>query len=362
MSGSHLVIRTKRELQTTQELTELMELMKQVAAAQLHTLEAEGGAGRGGAPGAWRRLTVDWGAARPAPGGGPTSEWPGRSPLRSALSLTFVMEEFFRLIPPSQCAHPFLDPPADPLGIVIVTSDEGFVGGLNTAVMQAALESPGVKDAELIVVGARGRLHLEDLRRRHTAVSDLAAQGGAERLRDYLVEQYVTRRLGHVVIFYTAFHSFARQEVASTQLLPYVRPSSPATLSPGESGAAAPSPSPAPRGQGQGAKGKRGGSKEELHTILEPSGPMVIEYLGTLWLGRKISEIFRQARQSELAARIVRLEANGQELLARQRQLKLQYFKAKHEVVDGSLRETYAGLLLKKQTKAVAERMRHVGD
>ncbi len=342
MSGSHLVLRFKKELQTTNELMELMELMKQVAASQFHAIEGGASATRWGSPAA-TPPTVDGEAAQPA--SERTRLWSDRSPLQSALALTVVMEEFFRLIPPDQCAHPFLNPPSDPLGLVMVTSDEGFVGGLNAGVLQAALESPGADQAELIVVGGRGKIYLDDLRRRHTALPGLATTGAVEQLRDHLIEQYVERRLGRVVIFYPAFHSIARQETAWTQLLPYVRPpSSPPTLS--------------PEGR-EGSEREKG--EEPPRTIVEPAGPMVIEYLVALWLGRKIHEVFWQSRQSELAARIMRLESNGQELLDRKRKLKLQYFRAKHELVDSSLRETYAGMLLKAETKTAAEKTLHVG-
>src|SRR5207245_44275 len=85
-----------------------------------------------------------------------------------ALSLSVVLEQFFRLIPPQQCRHPFLERPAPPLGIVIITSDEGFLGGLNSAVIQRALAAREGQSAELMVLGGRGKNYFTDHRQPFT--------------------------------------------------------------------------------------------------------------------------------------------------------------------------------------------------
>lgn len=300
MSGSHLVLRYKKELQTAGELQELMELMKQVTASQFHATQETAEASRG-----------------------PRGK-SARSPVQSPEALAAAMEGFFRLIPPDQRLHPFFDEPSEPLGLVMLTSDEGFVGGLNASVIEQALLTPGAQQAELIIVGERGRVYLQDLRLRCTPFPSLTSRGVVERLQQHLITRYLAGRLRHVIVCYPHFYSVARQEPTAYPLLPYRRPRA--------GGAPAPAASP--------------------QTFVEPAGPAIIEYLVTLWVGCKLHDLFQQSRLAELAARITRLELNGRELEDRRRKVRLQYFRAKHELVDSSLRETYAGLQLGRAASA----------
>jgi ATP synthase F1 gamma subunit len=320
-----VVIRLKQELRTTTDMMELVDVLKRVAASQFHSLDQ-------------KRRTSGWTKAdMPSEGENPASEQaPHESEWVTAiahseaqgrpLSLTVVLEDFFRLIPPQQCRHPFLGRPSPPLGIVIVTSDEGFLGGLNAAVIQKALSARGGEQAELIVLGERGRIYLKDLNEPFThfpGVGEHITSQEVERLRDYIVEQYLRRKFASVLVFYPRPLSFTHQEVDSFQLLPYERPSQ--------------SPDVA--------------SSDPTEIILEPSAYSIIEYLITLWLSRKIHEVFWQSKLSEFAGRATHLEASFLELGDQKKKLTLQYFRSMHEVTDTSIRESYAGVVTRKKKK-----------
>jgi F0F1-type ATP synthase gamma subunit len=156
-------------------------------------------------------------------------------------------------------------------------------------------------------------------------VGEHITSSAIEGFRDYIVKQYLEGKFGQVLVFYPRPRSITHQEVDSLQLLPYERP--PAAGDPG--------------------------SVDPTQVILEPSAPPIIEYLIKLWLTRKIHEIFWQSRLSELAARMMHLEASFQELSQQKRKQTLQYFRNAHEVTDTSIRESYAGVLgRKKQMEA----------
>lgn len=341
--SSGAVLRFKNELRTTIELMELMDVLKQVAASQFQGLEEKrfkAGVRQFSLP---ARHEED--AKPPAPQDRPQSATPEPkatasipAPARSgrtslALHLRGVIEDCFRLIPPDQCRHPFLEVPgADSfssggsrrLGLVIVTFDEGFLGGLDGLVVRNALLTPGAERAELTVVGERGRAMLAERHRAFTYFPWVSSQIEAvsvERLRDHLTAQYLSLALGRIIMFYPRFVSFVQQETASFRLLPYQPPLSPA-------------------GEGRAAE-----------VILEPSAAQIIEYLVGLLLASEIEEMFWLSRRAELAARIMHLEATGRKLVEMKNKLRLQYFRVKHEVTDTSIRETYAGLLLKKKKK-----------
>jgi ATP synthase F1 gamma subunit len=314
------VINVKKELRTTTDLMDLVDVLKRVAAQQFQMLDD-------------KRKQSGWtGVEVPSEGEKPVSqqalqEWEWAKAMASAkikgpqVSLTAVLEDFLSLIPSQQCRHPFMLEASPPLGIVIMATDEGFLGGLNALVIQKALATRGDQQAELMVLGERGGMVLRDYDEPFTSfpgVGENINSRDVEKLRDYIVEQYLLRKFSTVLVFYPRCVSFTRQEIDSVQLLPCKRPSpGVASLNPTE-------------------------------VILEPSAYSIIDYLIRLWLGRKLHEVFWQSRLSELAARATHLEGSLQGLKDQKKKLTLKLFRAKHEVTDTSIRESFAGMIGKK--------------
>jgi len=315
------VIRVKKELQSTTDLMILVDVLKRVATAQFQILDDQR------KQSGWTRteLPSEEGAAdndQPPR----EAEW-GTAMVHSRrqgppLSFTALLENFLRLIPPDGCRHPFFQEPSKPMGIVIITSNEGFLGGLNAMVIQKALSARGNQAAELIVIGERGKIYLKDLNERFSAFPGVGEHINArevEGLRDYIVEQYLYRKFGTVQVFYPRCFSFTHWELDSFQLLPCSR----AWL--------------------------KVVSSDPAEPYLEPSAYSIVEYLIRLWLGRKLHEVFWQSRLSELAARANHLEASLQGLGEQKKKLTLQYFRSKHEITDTSIRESFAGVLSRKK-------------
>src|SRR3989338_9983745 len=61
-------------------------------------------------------------------------------------------EGFFEFIDVIGAEHPFAKEQGA-LGLIMVTSNEGFMGGLNTRIINAALSHPGADGAHLIIIG-----------------------------------------------------------------------------------------------------------------------------------------------------------------------------------------------------------------
>ncbi|MFC1658525.1 F0F1 ATP synthase subunit gamma, partial [Candidatus Omnitrophota bacterium] len=83
--------------------------------------------------------------------------------------------------------------------------------------------------------------------------------------------------------------------------------------------------------------------REEM--ILESSSGDIAGYLIYLLLGQKFYEIFGLSRLAEMAARFVHLEDSEHKLEDMQKDLKLQYFKQRHELIDRNMRELFAARL-----------------
>ncbi|HOU36571.1 MAG TPA: hypothetical protein PK562_04795, partial [Candidatus Omnitrophota bacterium] len=79
--------------------------------------------------------------------------------------------------------------------------------------------------------------------------------------------------------------------------------------------------------------------------ILESPVGDVLEYWTNLFLGQKFYQVFGMARLAELAARFSHLENSKGKVDALNRDLKLQYFRTRHELIDKNIRELFCARL-----------------
>ncbi|RKY30531.1 MAG: hypothetical protein DRP74_06830 [Candidatus Omnitrophota bacterium] len=220
--------------------------------------------------------------------------------------------------------------------IVMITSDEGFLGELNSRVINTALRQRGEGD-ELVVLGERGAHILEETKESYfyfPGISDIIEYERAQSLRDYLVQRFLQKKINHVVIIYPKFISFAQQEVAVEQLLPYV-------LS-----------------KDRIVKEDAGTSEivpfvfwkieKELRILAEPSIERVTDYLIRVWMAQKIYDIFWDSKLSELSSRVIHLEGSSQTITEISKKLKYIYFSTVHQISDRNIREIFASRLKEK--------------
>jgi F-type H+-transporting ATPase subunit gamma len=113
--------------------------------------------------------------------------------------------------------------------IVLITSDRGLAGGLNSAVLRATarlIKSKGLspENAEAITIGRKGRDYMQ--RRGYVVHSHFerwaegVTQSGPEDLVSELVNVYASGVYDRIYIVYTNFISTMRQEPVVRQLLP----------------------------------------------------------------------------------------------------------------------------------------------
>ena len=215
--------------------------------------------------------------------------------------------------------HPFLRPTVQRTGIVLVTSDEGFLGGLNAQVVGAGLHEGGSIPV-LMIVGSQGRNYVRDLASKATVfagIADATRFQGAVALRDHLVRQVMQGACGRVVIAYPKALSFAVQQVQVEALIP--------------------------------CTGWIAGAKQPAQAVgmLWESDPAsIVEYVVTGWLAHRLDEIFAMSRLAELAARAIHLEGSYQELIRQGKKLRASYLRTRHEVIDRSIREISASQLM----------------
>jgi F0F1-type ATP synthase gamma subunit len=79
--------------------------------------------------------------------------------------------------------------------------------------------------------------------------------------------------------------------------------------------------------------------------ILESDISAILEYWIYLFLGGKFFQIFQLSRLAELSARFVHLESSKSKIEQLNKELRLQYFRQRHELIDRNMRELFAARL-----------------
>lgn len=228
-----------------------------------------------------------------------------------------IAEECLGVLFAKGANHPYLfDRKGLATAVVIITTDEGFLGELNTLLVNIGTDMLKFKNDKIIVLGERGARYLEDLGLQYTlfpGITDEIKYKEVAGLRDYLLRGF-RRDFGRISIVYPRYFSVAVQRVEVLNLLPYLK-------------------------RPQEIKLNDYLLKELL---IEPSLRIVLESLVNMWAGFKLTEIFWTAKLAEYGARIMHLEGSTQELSHLNHKLSLDYFRSVHTLKDKSIREISA--------------------
>jgi len=233
-------------------------------------------------------------------------------------------ESFFKIVNLSNPIHPFTAKGPDRMGIIMITSDYGFMGRLNAQVINTALDCRGNGPAELIILGQRGASFLKDIGEEFTFFTGI---GDANRyqlvieLRDYIIRQRLKDEIGRTVLVYPEPASFAYQKVKLINIFPCVELFE--------------------------RKTEFDFSDEKI--IVESSLGKIVEYLATTWITHKFYEVFEDSKLSEFAARTLSLENSYQQLLKRDSFLRRQYNYSSHRLIDRNMRDIFGSTFLRKR-------------
>ena len=225
--------------------------------------------------------------------------------------LEALTREWFPLLPADAWQHPLVRPREGGRLLVVLTSDEGLVGSLHSAVIRRAVARAEGASAEWVFVGQRGPRLLgvpAKVLRVLPIPSDAQADEEMRRLSQSLLQHYQRVALQEAWLVAPRFISATRQEVVEYPLLPL------------------------PIGPAMTAR--------ESDLVIEPSVDRVVNGLASWWVEATCVEAFWSARRAECAARALHVEASRQELGRRTRTLRHEFFKTLHERLDVLVRET----------------------
>lgn len=234
-----------------------------------------------------------------------------------------AFEGFFRFIDFIDVKHPFVKGEGN-LGIIMVTSDEGFMGGLNSRVIGAALAHAGAKDAELMIIGEQGAGYLSGQGRDFTGFPGIASgecYETAVSFKNHIMKEGLAGKFGRLTLFYPKPLSFMVQTVEQIDLLPCNKI----------------------------FEQKTEKIREWRNVIVESPIDQIIEYLVETWIVQKLFEVFEDSKLAEFSARTLHLEESYQTLIEQSKGLKHQYFRGKHDMVDAEMRDMFSAQIVRKK-------------
>ena len=223
--------------------------------------------------------------------------------------------------------HPFLTrrPDVKDVGLIVVTSDKGLCGGLNTNALRLALnkvrewqgEGRGVS---VTAIGNKGFGFMQ--RFNANLVSHLVGVGdqpNMERLIGPLkvqIDAFSTGQIGAVYIVYTRFINTMKQEPVVEQLLPL----------------------PAER-----LEDNRAAERKNWDYLYEPEARIVLEQLLTRYVEQIIYQAVAENIASEQSARMVAMKAASDNASSVIDDLTLVYNKARQAAITKELSEIVGG-------------------
>jgi F-type H+-transporting ATPase subunit gamma len=226
--------------------------------------------------------------------------------------------------------HPFMTENGDAkaAGVILVTTDKGLCGGMNTNVMRATLqklkelEAAG-KSIEATAIGSKGLGFLNRLRAK--VVSNVVQLGDTPHLERLIgavkvqLDQYSEGKLSAVYLGYTRFVNTMKQEPVLEQLLPLS-----AEHFSGE--------------EGDGVT-----PKSAWDYIYEPDAQTVIDELLVRYVEALVYQAVAENMASEQSARMVAMKAASDNAKTVINELQLSYNKSRQAAITKELSEIVGG-------------------
>jgi len=229
-----------------------------------------------------------------------------------------------------------------PVIIVLVTTDYGFLGGLNVRVADEGIKRFTSQDDKMVVIGRLGADYLDEKRVQHDffhGIDDDVSPDKVKKLSGYLLKKY-SEPFQRVLLVYPEFISLAVQRVKVIELLPFTPPDMSQEK---KENSKEESPAATPKVEHPKAQEPRG------DVLIAQKKESVEKAFAELWLEYKLLDAFLSSKQSEYAARIMHLEGSWQEILHLKEKIMLSYFRERHSMQDQTIREISASKVLLKK-------------
>jgi ATP synthase F1 gamma subunit len=233
--------------------------------------------------------------------------------------------EFFSLVSFSQVKHPLVNNDNPKTIILVISTERGFVGDLNSRVVGRALEEKEKNaNSQFVVVGKKGVMKLEGMGQKILkSYEDVEERGFYEvaiEIKTYLVNEVMEGRAGKVLIVYPWPKDYTVTKPRAVKMLPC-----------------------------EDLLPKQTQTVEKFRQVIEESDPLdMTGYLADLWLSSKIYEIFFDTNLAAAAAQTQQLDNSLGKMKKEREVVKLKYRKARRGDIDKSLREVFSARMMVK--------------
>jgi F-type H+-transporting ATPase subunit gamma len=224
--------------------------------------------------------------------------------------------------------HPFMKVhPVKSTGFIVVTTDKGLCGGMNTNILRALthkfkdMQAAGATP-QTIAIGNKGLGFLN--RVGATVLAQLTQLGDTPHLETLIgpakvmLDAYTEGKLDAVYICYTRFINTMKQEAVIEQLLPLSH-------------------------EKMHSEAKASGGQHSWDYLYEPDAPAVIDDLLELYIESLVYQAVAENMASEQSARMVAMKAATDNAGSVIGELKLIYNKTRQAAITKELSEIVAG-------------------
>lgn len=231
--------------------------------------------------------------------------------------------DFFRLISFSSVRHPLVSNDYAGIAYLVVTTEQGFVGDLNTKVVTRAIqEKEKNPNAVFITIGRRGVGKMEQFGHKSiNTFEDIDDQKNYElalKVKDYLVELIMSGKIGKISVVYPWPKEFGLIKPRLVRLLPC-----------------------------EHVLRKQAQLMEVSKYVIEESDPVdTIGYMANIWLTSRLYEIFYDTALAAAAAQTQQLDNSATKMKKEVQLVRLKYRKAKRSDIDKSLREVFSAKMM----------------
>jgi ATP synthase F1 gamma subunit len=231
--------------------------------------------------------------------------------------------EYFSLVGFSQVQHPLVNNNNPNTVILVISSERGFVGDLNSRVIARAMEEKEKNpQSQFVVVGKKGILKFETLGQKMLKTYEDVDERGlyevAVDIKTHLVKEVMEGRVGKVIVVYPWPKDYSVIKPRAVRLLPC-----------------------------EDLLPKQSQTVQKFRQIIEESDPVdMVGYLADLWMSSKIYEIFFDTNLAAAAAQSQQLDSSLGKMRKEQGAVKLKYRKARRGDIDKSLREVFSARMM----------------
>lgn len=231
--------------------------------------------------------------------------------------------DFFRLVAFSRVRHPLVSNDQAGIAYLVVTTEQGFVGDLNTKVVTRAVhEKEKNPDAIFITVGRKGVGKIEQMgyqsSKTYEDIDDQKHYELAVKVKDHLVDLIMTGKIGKISVIYPWPKEFTIIKPRMIRLLPC-----------------------------EHVLRRQAGLMETFKYVIEESDPVeLVGYLANIWLTSRLFEIFSDTALAAAAAQAQQLDSSAGKMKKEVQTVRLKYRKAKRGDIDKSLREVFSAKMM----------------